>query len=331
MNPNKNISLAIGAFIMGALLLVFVALLFFSGGKLFAQKERVVMHFDGSVQGLQIGAPVKLKGVVLGEISDIQITFQSDAATAAHRQPVVTTVTASLILKRINTSGASADDAFLKTSIANGLRAQLNYQSFLTGLLYVELDFHPDAPLRLYKLQDSIIELPTMATDFEQFSKKFQNINLEDLVSNINRLAVQVNTLVASGRIEATFDNADRTLNAFEQTAVNLDQQSQQLGDELRATIAQANTLISELNTQTPKLAGRLQSSIEQLNISLEKFDVAASQIASTFSEDAPIVVRLDDTLQDISRSARALRNLSDSLDQQPDAIWRGRSAQESD
>ena len=143
MSHKKNRSLAIGAFIVGAILLVFVALLFFSGGRFFADKKRVVMYFEGSVQGLQVGAPVKLKGVVLGEIIDISINFELDNKT------VYTAVTADLVMKRINTDGANVEENFLKEAIQSGLRAQLNFQSFLTGLLYVELDFYPDSELTL--------------------------------------------------------------------------------------------------------------------------------------------------------------------------------------
>ena len=63
MTNSKNTSFAIGAFIVGAMVLIFIALIFFSGGRLFSKKEKVIMYFEGSVQGLQIGAPVKLKGV----------------------------------------------------------------------------------------------------------------------------------------------------------------------------------------------------------------------------------------------------------------------------
>ena len=107
----KNKSFAIGAFIVGALLVVFFALLFFSGGRIFSQKERVVMYFDGSVQGLQIGAPIKLKGVVLGEITDIQINFQSDD------KPALTAVTADLVLQRINSKGTDVNNEFLVDAI----------------------------------------------------------------------------------------------------------------------------------------------------------------------------------------------------------------------
>ena len=121
---SKPKSLHIGSFVVGAFVLVFIALLFFSGGKLFSQKERVIMYFDASVQGLQVGAPVKLKGVVLGDIVDIQLNFQSD------NQPLVTAVTADLVMQRITSKGAGVSDEFFKEAIEQGLRAQLNVQSF---------------------------------------------------------------------------------------------------------------------------------------------------------------------------------------------------------
>src|SRR5690606_41735510 len=110
MSTKKNTSLAIGAFIAGAVLLVFVALIFFSGGRLFAEKDRVIMYFSGSVQGLQVGAPIKLKGVVLGQINDIQIIFQSDNKT------IVTAVTADLVMERISSEGSEINNEIGRAS-----------------------------------------------------------------------------------------------------------------------------------------------------------------------------------------------------------------------
>ena len=160
----KNNSFRIGAFIVGAILLVFLALLFFSGGDLFSQKERVVMYFEGSVQGLQVGAPIKLKGVILGEITDIQINFDSNTQDNGNKnnsaKNIVTAVTGDLALKRISRKGNEVSLEFFEEAIANGLRAQLNFQSFLTGLLYVELDFFPDTPATLYGFKKITLSYP---------------------------------------------------------------------------------------------------------------------------------------------------------------------------
>ncbi|BFM13316.1 MlaD family protein [Simiduia litorea] len=329
MTANKNLSFAIGAFIFGALLLTFLALLFFSGGRLFAKKQSVIMYFEGSVQGLQIGAPIKLKGVVLGEIADIQINFQSlskhSGGDEGASQAAVTTVVADLLLKRINSSGLAASEEFLTEAVENGLRAQLNYQSFLTGLLYVELDFHPDTPVQRYGYQTALVEIPTMATEFEQISKKFQNINLEDLVSNLNQMVGRVNALLASGEIERTLVGANNTLSAIEKAANGLDGEVAILRRDLSATLAQADQLIGELNNSAPEIVASLNSSLTRLNNSLATVETAASQMAYTFSEDGQTVNKMGAALDDVRRAARALQTLSETLDQNPDAIWRGR------
>lgn len=319
MTAQKKRSLAIGAFIVGAILLVFIALLFFSGGRLFADKLRVVMHFEGSVQGLQIGAPVKLKGVVLGEISDISLNFQSD------HQTVVTVVTADLVMKRINSMGANVGENFLNTAIESGLRAQLNYQSLLTGLLYVELDFYPDSPLRLYGFQKAHPEIPTRATSFEEITKSIQELNLKGLVDNLNNLTEQIGVLVSDGEIQQAVANFNRVANSVEKTSTNLDREINKLSQKLDGTLTEANALMKQLNAQTPEIAQSLQASLKELHKSLESFEQTTASMNHLLSEDSPVVHQLQTALQEISRSARAFRSMSETLDQQPESLLRGR------
>lgn len=320
MSPKKNRSLAIGAFIAGAILLVFIALLFFSGGRFFADKKRVVMYFEGSVQGLQVGAPVKLKGVVLGEIIDISINFERD------NKAVFTAVTADLVMKRINSNGANVEEDFLKDAINAGLRAQLNFQSFLTGLLYVELDFYPDSELRLYAVQDEYQEIPTIATSFEEISRTFQELDLKGLVHNVNNLIEQVSTMVADGQVAETLSSFNRLATSLEKTSGNADREIERLSAKLDETLTELNTLIQQLNTQTPAMMESMRGSLEELNRSMQSFEQAAANIEHAFSEDAPLLYQLTRTLEDMSRSSRALRSLSETLEQQPEALLRGRS-----
>lgn len=319
MSNKKNTSLAIGAFLVGAILLVFVALLFFSGGRLFAAKERVVMYFDGSVQGLQVGAPVKLKGVILGEIIDIQLNFESD------NQTVVTVISADLIMSRINSMGENVKGSFLDDAVANGLRAQLNYQSLLTGLLYVELDFFADAQATPPKRQETYPEIPTRATSFEEITKSFQELDLKGLVDNLNDLTEQIGNMVSEGNVQQTLVNFNRLTYSVEKTSNNLDREVAVLSKNLNGVLAELDTLLKELNTQAPKLAQSLDESMQKLHKGLDSFDAAAANINNIFSEDAVLVNQLNSTLDDISRSAQAFRTLSETLEQQPEALLRGK------
>ena len=68
----------IGAFVLGALALVFGGIVILGSGALFPDIKEVVMFFDGSVGGLQVGAPVTFRGVAVGEVSRIQIVYRAD-------------------------------------------------------------------------------------------------------------------------------------------------------------------------------------------------------------------------------------------------------------
>lgn len=320
MSHKKNRSLAIGAFIVGAILLVFIALMFFSGGRFFADKKRVVMYFEGSVQGLQVGAPVKLKGVVLGEIIDISINFERDNKT------VYTAVTADLVMKRINSDGVNVEEDFFEDAIQSGLRAQLNFQSFLTGLLYVELDFYPDSELTLYAIQKEHQEIPTIGTSFEEISRTFQELDLKGLVHNLNNLTEQISNMVANGQVAETLSSFNRLATSLEQTSGNADKEIARLSAKMDTTLTELNTLIRQLNTQTPDMLASLKSSLQELDKSMQSFDQAAANIEHAFSEDAPLINQLTRTLEDMSRSSQAFRSLSETLEQQPEALLRGRS-----
>ena len=320
MSKSQRLPLAIGAFIMGAIILVFIALLFFSGGRLFAEKAPVVMFFNSSVQGLQVGAPVKLKGVVIGEISDIRIDFPNDSS-----QGVTAAVHADLLLKRINLKGTQVGEEFFSHAIDNGLRAQLNYQSLLTGQLYVELDFYPDTSPHLHGEKDQLLELPTIATDFESLSKDFQSMNLKSLVNNVDNLAQHLGEIAASGQIQQALDSFDTAAKAVKKTAINLNITQANLGENGKDILAKLDNLLEQLSQDEPKLIESLHHSLIELRSTLTSINQVATQAGDTLGQDSPLLIKLDNTLEEIRRSARALRSLSETLDEQPEAILRGK------
>ncbi len=315
----KSKSVVIGAFIAGAILLVFIALLFFSGGQLFSHKERVIMYFSGSIQGLQVGAPIKLKGVVLGEITEIQINFQSDDKN------VLTAVTADLALQRINRKGGDVDRDFFEEAITRGLRAQLNYQSFLTGLLYVELDFFPDTPAQIYGFQHTHLELPTVGTEFEEIAKTLQDLNIKGVIDNLEKLSANIAKLVESGAVEETLVSVKNAADSIDQTAIVLRADVNNISQGLNKTTGELTVLLKSLNQQAPAITANLNQTLVLLQQSLDQFNSTAQSIDTTFAEDSPLVYQLNRTLKDVSRSADALRDLSDTLEQQPESLLRGK------
>ena len=99
---NKKISPAmIGAFVLGAVALIVIAILVFGSGRLFRQTRNFVLYFDNSVNGLRVGAPVKFKGVEIGSVKDIRLRLGQ--GTASDKIPVIIEID----LKKLTSRGAT--------------------------------------------------------------------------------------------------------------------------------------------------------------------------------------------------------------------------------
>ena len=133
----------LGAFVLGGITITIALLVYVLGSGINQSTQRVVMVFDGSVKGLTIGAPVALRGVSIGQVTDIRVLFGEDNAVNLLMEVEAVLDTPKFLRER---QGQKMDE--LEPELfAEGLRAQLNTQSLLTGLLYVELDFSLAPPL----------------------------------------------------------------------------------------------------------------------------------------------------------------------------------------
>ncbi len=135
----------IGGFVVGAVALVILGIVLLSSGELLREKLTYVLYFDSSVEGLQQGAPVSFRGVKVGTVSDIVVEFDINNAENSARTPIYIQLTIGGI-REVGVKMDSALDAkqMMDLLVERGLRATLKSQSFVTGQLAVELDFHRD-------------------------------------------------------------------------------------------------------------------------------------------------------------------------------------------
>src|SRR5215470_9594572 len=188
----------IGAFVLGACVLLVGGLLLWGGTAMFKPKYRVVMYFDASVTGLQKGAPVLMRGVRVGEVTDVQIRWETSLVSVyADLEPDA--------LKGVrprDLQGAIHDGIE-----ARHLRAQLRMQSFVTGVLYIALDEFPGTPIVLRGLETRVLELPTVPTDIEKWTAK-----IEKIADSLSALPLEE----IGHSLLATIDEAQRILKSRE-------------------------------------------------------------------------------------------------------------------
>ena len=321
--PRRFSSAAIGAFVVGSIVLAVAALAVLGAGNLFKQSHKFICFFQGSLNGLKVGAAVKVRGVEIGTVSEIRLRPQpaegrlKTETGAFSGLPVIIDIDESQ-LKARGATGTALRPGELNELIKRGLRAQLAMESLLTGLLYVEIDLHPRAPVNLLLVPGSgrYPEIPTVPTDLQQVQQtitkalaKFDQVDVVQLAQSITNAGNAASNLLNSPELMAT-------LKSFQDTSRNLN-----------TTISSIRGVAENINNRASPLLLNMQKASEQAAAALVQVNTAASELQSTFAPDAPLAYRLDVALENIAEASSAIRELTDYLQRNPSALVRGKYA----
>lgn len=177
-------------------------------------EETYYLVFSESVRGLSVGAPVDFRGVVVGEVSAIDVDFDPK------RDEVSIPVELRLYPDRLRGKAKRsprAQDAIIDTLVRRGMRAQLRSGSLLTGQLFVALDFFPDEPKSSVVRRAGRAEIPTVAGSLQELqatllglARKLDKLPLEGVVDDSRKaLKALAGTL---GTTEQTLRRVDSEL-----------------------------------------------------------------------------------------------------------------------
>jgi len=317
----KPHTVAIGAFVIGAILIALATLLFLLGSG-FGKSETVVMVFDGSVKGLNVGAPMTLRGVQVGQVTGIDLILDSTKAN------VIMMVEADLNAKNIRREGP-ANANLIEELITRGLRAQLNTQSLLTGLLFIELDFHPSTPLTLADIDSPYIQLPTIPTNLQRIAQKLEDIDVSKLTNDLESISNGINTLVSSKDFQNMPASVTSTMESMRDLSTRLQEQLESSGPRLNTVLDKAAVTVDNANKDLPKLVTLVEGNLKVLNSAITAFEQGMGQVEGLTSPDSPTLYQLDTALKEVARASRSLQSLANTLEQQPEALIRGKSGDE--
>lgn len=380
----------IGAFVLGAIVLAVAGLVVFGGGKFFRQEIPVVLYFDEDIKGLAIGAPLSFKGIKIGAVTDIRIII--DPATGSIQIPVFAEIEPDRLTLPADTRYTMTPDrrGLRRLVQDKGMRAQIETQSFVTGQLAINLDFHPGTPIRLAGHTRDRFEIPTVPSTSAKIAQTLEKIPVAEIAESVRTTLKSVEALASAPEIRealvaavrATRDverlvaDADRRLlrpagAAIEKAAVDVAETLR----EARAVLRTADTLAKKLDAQTVpavneavREAGKLardvgSQTVPALNEALRETQKVARDVGSqtvpatneaiadvrrlarslertsddtrrliagvgdTVPDVSVIGDRLTRTLEELTRAARALRDLADYLERYPESPLRGKTA----
>lgn len=323
---NKANPALIGGFVVGGIVLLLICVLLFTQLKV-NDVVRYVVYFTESVNGLNVGAPVKVKGVTLGNVIDIRVLADMDGSRVL--TPVIIEVDPN---KMVDRSGhtAKTHGGGIGKLIERGLRAQLQVQSLVTGQLYVALDFMPYTPVNMvgntldYHPYPEIPAIPSskekITNTIDEVVSEFRQLPLHEIAEALVASVRRIEELLKSPEIKSILASTDEALNQLNAT---LKESRTRLGPmlaNLDGAIGDHRRLTHNLDNQVQPALRRLDETLLAATAAMHQIDSAAGTV-----NDPVLQHTLDTAIDEISQAARAIRVLSDFIQRNPNALIVGK------
>jgi paraquat-inducible protein B len=259
----------------------------------YTEKKYYILNFNESIRGLTVGAPVEFRGIKIGQVVDIKAEWDPQSIS-----PLIT-VLIETEPQRWQVRGEATMDPKqdMQKLVDKGLRAQLKTGSLLTGQLYVDVDFHPDAPKTEVKFDGKFPEVPTIPAPLQiitarvnELLNKLETVPIEKIGKDLGDTLQNVKRLSESEELLAAVQALNQTLQHTRQLVQNLDSN---VAPAIGSTLDQAQkTLVS---------------------------------VEGTLGKDAPLQHEMRRALKELAEAARGIRILTDYLERNPDALIFGK------
>jgi len=314
---------AVGVFVLGAIALVLAAIVLLSSGNWFEPKSMFTVFFPGSVRGLSKGAAVTFRGVKIGEVKDVT-AFLSGQEHPPIQIEVVIEIRTNVVEvpEGVARPFAGADpDTLARGLIERGVRARMLSQSILTGQKYIDLDFLPKEPARLAGLRRHHPELPTTPTAMERlgdraedFFDKLADLPLDQMLDDLRKALQSLRDVLSSPDLQGTLDGTHRASRALEPAIA-----------DARLAIGDARRLLLNLDTHVDGVGGDARRTLDDMRAALETTRKALEALERTLTGADQVRVQSAETLEELSRAMKAIRNLVDYIQTHPEAVLQGK------
>lgn len=333
MDDDKQHYLRLGLFVVASVAILFAALFILGARSLFQPKLTVETYFDDSIWGLEVGAPVKYRGVQLGEVTSIGLS------TALYEEQVPVDKRKGYIVVRATLAGPRAQlwRKELDDYIKRGLRVRTQLAG-VTGQQFVAVDFldpakHPALPFGWEPAYAYVPSAPSfasqMVTTFQSLISSLDGADIQSLAANLNSLIVNLNRKLAELPVadaaallkdaRATLGRVDRVIAQapIEETVRSLSAAAAQLNElladpALRQTAADASAVTASLRKMAE--SGELDRIVKNLDRTVQR----ANALLADNQYD------LRGAVQDLRLAAANLRTLSETAKRNPSGLLVG-------
>lgn len=310
----------IGVFVVGAVALAVTGAVLFGSGSYFSKLETFVLYFDGSVDGLNVGAPVKFRGVRIGSVKDIKVIFNSENLSLSI--PVFIDIDLNSISRLDNGSNYKPD--ITSVMIQKGLKARLVMQSLVTGRLEINLDFFPDKPVKLAK-KTAHPEIPTIRSSFQEFSRALEKMPIEKILNKMLSAIEGIEKVVHSPEAMGSMREFHQAVIDIRKFVMTADTNLKKTATLLNTTLADTQKLVVSIDREIKPLKSDVERTLKTTRTAAYKAEKAFENIRKTTSKDSELHRKFDEALDEFTLAARSMRFFADYIERHPEALIYGK------
>jgi paraquat-inducible protein B len=327
MDPRAHPA-SIGLFVIGAIVLTIVGVTVLAGRAWFTERETFISFFRESVSGLEVGSPVKFKGVPVGTVQEILIRI--DAEDQSYTVPVRYTVDLSRLLEAGGDYVRLDRSDVLRDHINVGLRAQLQLESFVTGQLFLELSYveEPDPP-EVIAGRFRYPQIPTQPSLFANIEQQAGGLitGMHQVIRRTNRMLDELDvaeigqSLIGAARAVEALAGAPEIRTAMRQVPG--------VTQQMNVTMAEFQQLATRLGAAVDPIQLQVEGAGTEFAETMQSLRQAIAAAQGYMTADAGVGYQLEEALESLARAADAVRALALSLERNPTMFIRGRAQEE--
>ena len=309
--------MAVGLFVIGAVVIGVVAMILFGTSKTVDKSFRYIAYFEESVGGLDVGAPVEFRGVRVGTVADVDM--EVDAETLQLRIPVT------IQFEPRESSKLTPEErrATIADHIKRGVKAQLESASILTGKLKVVLDFHPDVPIRhVAPPDDPYPEMPTIASPLTLATRTLADLPVAELVNSTRDAVSGLSALINSSDTSNAVLSADRFVRNADILIQNINEKLDTLSHGLDARTTSLSMALTNSLAIVESSAANIEERVGKL---MEEMTRVMANVADMTDEDSALRFRLGPAIAELTAAAKAVRSMADMIERRPEALLKGK------
>lgn len=309
----------IGVFLLSGLVLLVGGILILARDSLWSKPVEYVVYFTGALDGLDVGADVTYRGVKVGSVRDIRLSYDRKINDVI--MPVVIRISTDVGNKP--STGPQLDKAIARLA-ERGLRAQLQVPSLLTGKAIVALDFFPgqDGYVRDDGEESTgLTAIPTVPSRLDQaadvlrdLADGLRSVPLKETLESANRTLERMESLLASPELGSSVSRFNELLGSLNQISRQLDRRLPGFMDNL-----------DDSGRELKQALADVRKAADSARQTLEDASVLVQEGQRSLSPQSELQYELLQALQNISSASKSLQRTAQAIEQQPQSLIFGK------